>query len=54
MGRRVVEAADPGGDIDKEDVMELELSGKTAVVTGGSRASASPPCAPFAPRACAS
>jgi NAD(P)-dependent dehydrogenase (short-subunit alcohol dehydrogenase family) len=37
MGRRVVEAADPGGDIDKEDVMELELSGKTAVVTGGSK-----------------
>jgi hypothetical protein len=35
--RGLVETADSGGDIDKENVMELELSGKTAVVTGGSK-----------------
>jgi NAD(P)-dependent dehydrogenase (short-subunit alcohol dehydrogenase family) len=35
--RRLVEAADSGGQFDKEHVMELELRGKTAVVTGGSK-----------------
>jgi NAD(P)-dependent dehydrogenase (short-subunit alcohol dehydrogenase family) len=37
LRRRPVEAAHYGGDIDKENIMELELSGKTAVVTGGSK-----------------
>jgi NAD(P)-dependent dehydrogenase (short-subunit alcohol dehydrogenase family) len=35
--RRLVEAADSGGQFDKGHVMELELRGKTAVVTGGSK-----------------